>query len=182
MKYLLASVVIAASGAAWADGAAWEGAYAGATFNQGGGGQEYCPCVGTVEYDLVGDMAGIFGGYNMSSGSLVYGAEVAASFGAITEDGFPDYQFTNIVDLKGRVGYDLGTAMVYGTLGYSTADWDQSGTHSSSSGMLLGFGVDVMVGSNVIIGVEMVSRDLHNATEDFDATLETLTLRAGYSF
>jgi len=181
MKHVLAALIIGLGGMAQADGSIWDGPYIGAAFNQGSGDQEYCPCPGPT-YTLTGDMAGLFAGYNLSSGALVYGAEIEASFGSIYEDGFPGYEFTNMIDLKGRVGYDLGTALVYGTLGYSTADWSEKGTHSSTSGMLYGIGVDFRIGQRSALGIEMSSRDMTNATEDFTATVDTLSFRAAMGF
>lgn len=182
MRLVVVGLLVGLAGMAHAEGSIWDGPYVGAAIGQGSGVQEYCPCPGGTVYTLEGGMSGLIAGYNLSSGALVYGAELGASFGSIYEIGFPGYEFTNMIDVKGRVGYDLGSALVYGTLGYSSADWSEKGAHSTASGFLYGVGVDVRIGERYLLGVELLSREMSNSVEDFNATVETVTVRAAMGF
>jgi outer membrane immunogenic protein len=129
----------------------------------------------------------LVGGYNLSSGPFVYGAEIAFLSGSVYEedlngvDTYPDYEFTQFVDLKGRLGYATGDFLVYGALGYSFADWSESGADYDAEGWLAGVGVDYAVGGKYFVGAEYVMRDLH-ANYPFDATVNTFSVRAGIRF
>ncbi len=132
---------------------------------------------------------GVVAGYNFQSGSLVYGAEIAYLTGDVRSSIGTGY--TGVLDLKGRVGYALGDALLFGSLGYSMGQWnDPTGgppEDITTSGISYGVGVDYMVTNNIFVGAEYLIRDLEGdfviyAPFSIVAPLESIELRVGYRF
>ena len=168
---------------------AWDGADVGITLSANVGDQDYCPCDNNSGiYGMTGNTGGLFAGYNYNAGSFVLGGEIAVTAGTVYEesvssdDVYEEYDFEQFIDIKGRAGYDLGQVMAYGVLGYSIAEWSQDGVKSDSTGILFGAGVDYAITDQFIVGAELVSRSLTNDTEDFEATINSLSLRGSYKF
>jgi opacity protein-like surface antigen len=154
MKHFLTTTALAAGLAFTASAttaADWNGAYAGGIFNSDTGHQVY---VGGAEYDLLGEAYGGFVGYNVDAGSFVYGGEVSYSVGGAHEDCCDNYTFTQFVDLKGRVGYEVGDALVYGVAGWSLGIWDDGGNSTPTDGFNAGVGFDYMVADRFFVGAE----------------------------
>ncbi|EIE52014.1 hypothetical protein AL036_14920 [Salipiger aestuarii] len=135
---------------------------------------------GTSEYDENegGGVYGLRGTYDRDYGDWVAG-------------GVLDYQGTDLelddgsnmdsmAKLGGRLGYDRGNALYYGSAGYAHATTDDS---DSSDGYFVGVGVETYVAPNVTLNGEVS----YNVFEDFDDTdLEvgatTATLGVNYRF
>lgn len=165
----------------------WSGFYAGGTVAYGGGDMEYRnPGASWVIEDETG--FGAFAGYNWQRGSLVYGAEL----GVLQYDGFPggfsSESFDMMIDLKGRVGFAAGRALVYGFVGYTMGGYDIPGSGSwDVDGMNYGVGVDVAVYERMFVGVEYMVRDLEaDATmtplQTQESDLDMVQLRVGWRF
>lgn len=165
----------------------WDGAYLGA---QGGyiWANTDSVDVGSAE-DWLG---GINAGYLLSSGRFVYGGELAYSWiNDINIDkksnpvGFGG-SLDGIGQIKAKLGYDLGQALVYGVAGAAYADGDITGPKgkgSSDWGWLAGAGVDYKLTDNWILGGEAVYHQFDNfdgTGTDLDAT--TLVARVEYKF
>jgi outer membrane immunogenic protein len=165
------------------DGGQWGGAYGGLTFSKTSGDMIYDD--GGV-YDLDGQSTGALLGYNYSSGTWVFGAELAYSKGRIEEVGNTNFGFESALDLKARAGYEIGSALVYATVGRTVTQWDEGGLSFDGNGLLYGVGIDYLVSPSFFIGAEYVARDV---TSDWnaigstlDANMNTLSLRAGIKF
>lgn len=98
---------------------------------------------GTVPYAVVG--------YDWQAGNIVYGAALDLSFGSFDafstpngsfscSDGICRSEVSNFASLRGRVGYSLGSALLYGTAGFARADAEG------------GFGSPVVSGSDTMNG------------------------------
>lgn len=159
----------------------WGGFYVGGSFAQFSGTQNYG--LGP-EFDMLGDMASGFAGFNLQSGSFIYGAEAAYSVGSVQQECCQPNQFTDMLDLKARVGVGVGDAMVFGVAGWSLATWDEAGAPElASSGINLGVGVDYLLNDRFFIGAEYLFRDLdEDATAEFSASLQSVQIRAGLKF
>ncbi|MBU2328839.1 MAG: porin family protein, partial [Alphaproteobacteria bacterium] len=107
----------------------------------------------------------VYGGYNMQSGSIVYGAEADISYAG--EDGSAGSQApvgtlkgTQGVNgsVRGRVGYDLNPFLVYGTAGLAVANHELSGAGTDdeklAAGYTVGAGVETFVTDNITARVE----------------------------
>jgi opacity protein-like surface antigen len=167
----------------------WTGGYVGLSFGAASGDADL-PAT-SFDYDD-GTSVGIFGGYNVQSGSLVYGGELGYSSvsdvvyaGAGTDN---ESTFDSMVDLRGRLGYAAGNALLYGALGYAWGETTINGVDTSADGWTFGVGVDYLVSDAVFVGLDWTSRNLDGTYEgtdetfDFDTSLNTLGLRVGLKF
>ena len=132
----------------------WSGAYVGgtATWQKGkfnGQGQDRGHALG----------GGVYGGYNMQSGQIVYGAEADLNYSGIdnTSAGFTAKQGAN-GSIRGRVGVDLNPVLVYGTGGIAASNVEVTSLTGKDDATMLGWtagaGVEAFVTDNVTARVE----------------------------
>lgn len=165
----------------------WSGPYVGLSYGTASGDIDFST---TSPFDVEsGNIAGVYAGYLMQRGSLVYGGELA--YGRISDAaivGFPNSDFANALDLKARVGFAANRALFYGVLGYSKAMFDDTAAiEFDMDGFSYGLGVDLAVSNRFTVGLEYLTRDLSGTssvdpTTTGDASLDTLSLRVGLSF
>ncbi|HHB81169.1 MAG TPA: hypothetical protein ENK83_05410, partial [Aliiroseovarius sp.] len=135
-----------------------------------------------------GPLYGAFAGYNMQSGNMVYGVELAYSAANVQINGgaFPGYSYDRFIDLKGRVGYAMDNVLVYGEIGGSTAHWGGTAEDANVNGLMLGLGVDVAVGDKTFVGLEYVVRDLSGPETLLPAYIrsrqQAIQVRVGLNF
>jgi len=183
---LLAAASVVASGAmAQSATTDWSGFYAGLSAGGYSGMEDFGPD-GSSDYDLSGASRGVFAGYNWTNGAFVYGGELAYTSGEAKENGlsggsiYPEYNYSDFIELKGRVGYSVGAALIYGALGYAMGDYDYSGVHYDVDGAVYGVGVDYAFGK-YFAGAEYLRRDLRSDYPT-DADVDTLSVRFGMKF
>ncbi|PJI92042.1 opacity protein-like surface antigen [Yoonia maricola] len=140
-----------------------------------------------------------FAGYQLQQGDFVIGGELAiGQANGLTADGFDSIATdARLIDIKARVGYDLGETLIYGVAGFSQSrllDVDEEEDFlgldlDTSTGVNYGFGVDYRITNQFTVGAEYLIRDL--ATEDefdeftsvrIDSKVESLGIRAAYNF
>lgn len=125
---------------------------------------------------------GGFAGYNHQFASgLVLGAEVSAFTGTMQFAAPPDLGITT-VDLKARVGYAAGDALIFASGGYTMAYYDNG---DEGTGWNLGAGVDYKVTDNVFVGAEYVYRNITdsvNAPAQWESRFGTIQARVGFRF
>ena len=194
MKHIAAIILatsVTATGA-FAQSADWTGFYVGGSYSDtsdeddlsNGGAFAY-----SLDYD--GSGLGLFAGYNMQRGNLVYGAELAAT--PYTTGNPADHTGTrnHYFDFKGRLGYSAGSALIYGVLGYSTATTVESpgNVDIDTNGINYGVGVDYMVSDRFFMGVELLQRNLDGDYTTsgfpgwtFDGRSQSVSLRGGFKF
>ena len=133
----------------------WSGAYVGGTatwqngkFNGQGNNRAH------------GFGGGVYGGYNMQSGQMVYGGEADLNYSGVDKsaNGFKAKQGAN-GSIRGRVGVDLNPVLVYGTAGVAASNFDvkKPGVGNDDATMLgltAGAGVEAFVTDNVTARVE----------------------------
>lgn len=222
MKYLLGlvalSTVLVAS-TAYADGMPepytppvvlkpynWSGAYIGGHFGWAWTDVDvfdvvpYNPLPNNFSYDLDGPFGGVQAGYNMQSGSIVYGIEGELGYLALdgsgqapSRVGIPGDSISSVDGgiygtIAGRVGFAADGFLVYGKAGWGFADVDASYTDDNAAGGFVlvsgtsrdetinapvyGGGVEFAVTSTATFKVEYLRLD-------FD---ETVTVRATDNF
>jgi outer membrane immunogenic protein len=118
---------------------------------------------------------GPYAGVNFQSGALVYGAELDLSFGSVAADADPSATFNNYTDLdqrwsgnvRVRVGYSVGSALLYVAGGVAFAnikvDDTDAGYGSSSKthvGWTIGAGIEYAPSQNWITRGEYLYSDL----------------------
>jgi outer membrane immunogenic protein len=130
----------------------WAGAYAGGTASWQRG--EFNN--GTKANGLGG---GVYGGYNMQNGQLVYGGEADVNYSGIdsTRNGLTGQQGVN-GSVRGRVGIDLNPVLLYGTAGVAAGNVEMKNAAGSQDRTLLGWtagaGAEAFVTNNVTARVE----------------------------
>ncbi|MBL9053572.1 MAG: porin family protein [Tabrizicola sp.] len=131
-----------------------------------------------------GTVAGVYAGYLVQRGAFVYGGELAYGSTSDTIITIVD-EIERALDLKARLGYSANRALFYGVLGYSTARYSESaGIDLDLNGFSYGIGAEFAVSPRFTLGLEYLSRDLSGEIPGLtaDANLDTLSLRAGFSF
>jgi opacity protein-like surface antigen len=138
----------------------------------------------TFDFDDGSAWGGV-AGYNRQSGRMVYGGEIRMLH-------FPDFEafggttfIEDVTDLRGRVGYVMGDAMIYGALGYSWATFDPGlAPNVDVDGLNLGLGAEYNVTDSIFVGADFTTRDMSGDSggSDYDVIVNTLTLRAGFRF
>jgi opacity protein-like surface antigen len=166
----------------------WNGFYAGGMATSDGGDFDYF-LNGTYDttFAMEGDMYGVFAGYNVQRGAMVYGGEIAYSTGSVFLTGFPTYEFSSMVDVKARVGYAAGNALMYAVVGGSFGPWDNGfDSNYAMSGINFGAGVDLLVTDSIFIGGEYLMRsltgDAGNGVNSYEANMQSIQIRAGTKF
>lgn len=137
-------------------------------------------------YDIEGNVPSFFVGGDWNMGTYTLGAELAFIGGSVFETGYEDeYQYTSLIDLKARIGSDLGTIAPYGVVGVSTGTFEFGDPESeeSVSGFLVGAGVSYDVTAQFGVGFEFLSRqmDLFEA-DNISGDVQSLSLRGYYNF
>lgn len=168
----------------------WSGPYAGLSYGRFSG--DFTSSVGVMSFPTDYESSngpGAFLGYNFQRGQMVYGGELSYSKTSMMIIADGDDFLDSLIDLRGRVGYSVGRALVYGSVGYSRGDLTINGTDNPTvSGASFGVGVDVKVTQQVFVGIDYTSRNLSGTNEnpantfDMDTTVKSVGLRVGISF
>ncbi|TGN57496.1 porin family protein [Paracoccus liaowanqingii] len=178
----------------------WSGFYAGAQIGYGTlgasvdleniPGVDWAPKASLTD----GDFAyGLHAGYNAQRGRFVYGAEFAVSSGNSRLGGSYEgveggAEMDRTSRIVGRVGYDLGDALVYATSGLARAKVSTFGLAGDESytfdGYVLGVGIDFRVTDNVLLGAEYVHEQFTDFRDayGFDGKFSTASLKLSYQF
>ena len=92
--------------------------------------------------DAYGFGGGLYGGYNMQSGQIVYGAEADINYGD-NDTRSPTRKMEQGVNgsVRARVGYDLNPVLVYGTAGVAASSVKATQAGGSDKKTLLGWTV-----------------------------------------
>lgn len=151
----------------------WSGAYVGGgiTYDMG----KFTGSTDGRDADNLGGT--VYGGYNMQSGSIVYGGEADISYNgedgsAGTDAAAGSLKGTQGVNgsIRGRVGYDLNPFLVYGTAGVAVANHELEGNGTNdeklAAGYTVGAGVETFVTDNITARVEYRYSDYQK--RDFD--------------
>lgn len=145
----------------------WSGAYLGGSANYNMG-RFRTP----DDFDATGLGGSVYGGYNMQSGKVVYGAEADIGYSGVDTGAGPGLvgkQGWN-GSVRGRVGYDVAPFLLYGTAGLAVTNNKLSNATDSdkrtSTGYTVGAGAEAMVTNNITARVEYRYSDY--GSRDFD--------------
>ena len=168
----------------------WSGFYGGAALSSVSGNWQHMdtpsgPITNFGDYSSAG-MVSLFAGYNVQSGNLVYGGEFSA--GRASDLCFEDYPgecADKFMDLKGRLGYAFGQALVYGVAGLTQLEYDYAPPAYTLTGVNYGLGVDYRVSDSYFVGGEILHRNTESDEFQGDVTEHSFTsvsLRFGMQF
>jgi len=166
------------------DASAWSGFNIGLQASRAQGTQDYG--AGFV-YDNEGNGFGVFGGYLLSSGPFAYGVEVAYTktdyYQTDVNGPYRDYTFNHTIDLKLRGGYAVERALIYASVGYNWAEWEEGAPSDTyrAKGPVFGLGLDYLVTDSVFLGAEALRRRL-DTDYPHDVDVTTFSLRLGTRF
>ena len=154
----------------------WSGFYA--------GGQLGFADVGSGTGLLDGDnmTGGLLGGYRMDFGQFVGGVEANYDWADI-DLGAGTGSLDNIARLKLIGGFDMGNALVYGTVAAVRASATLPTGDASDNGWGAGIGVDYALSDSMTVGAEVMEHrfdDFAGTGTDLDAT--TVNARVGFKF
>ena len=80
-----------------------------------------------------------------------------------------------------ELGYDVGPALIYATVGYARLDLSAVGVTADGDGVYYGLGVDFMVSDSVSLGIELLRHDFDNFNgNSYDIT--SVGLNIAYRF
>ena len=131
-------------------------------------------------------LGGVVCGYNWQTDYLVYGLEFSSQWGQLEEEDWPDYEFKDLFDIKGRMGRACGDWMPYVSLGYTWSHYEEDYLGLTMDGYNVGVGVDHKLTEQLVIGLEYSLRSLTGAgrydQQKVDAELSTVSLRLLYRF
>jgi len=151
----------------------WTGFYGGAQLGYGdvsdsaGGGGD-------------GMTGGLLGGYRMDFGQFVAGAELNYDWADI-ELGAGN-SLDNIARLKVVGGYDMGNALLYGTVAAVRADATIAGAGVSDNGWGAGLGVDYALTDRMTLGAELMEHRFGSFGGGADIDATTVNARVGFRF
>ncbi|MEJ6509587.1 MAG: outer membrane beta-barrel protein, partial [Octadecabacter sp.] len=136
-------------------------------------------------YEYLQDSAiGVFAGYNWQRGNLVYGGELNVTEGSLVLEGYNE-ELDTTIELRGRVGYAMGDALVYGFFGYGMSEYVYSSSQHDVAGGTYGLGIDYMVTDSIFAGLEVSNRELTGTTgtgTDQTNYIDMISLRIGYNY
>ncbi len=172
----------------------WSGAYAGLSYGRVEA-VTINPAIANSETEFTdGNVMGLFAGYNLQNGRVVYGGEIAYHQidGVESVISGPATNFDTLLDVRARAGMTYGTALFYGAVGYSHAHYNTlvlavpPEAEADFTGFSLGLGAELQLTERVVLGVDYTMRELSGTIEpgnfDREAELDTLTLRASFRF
>ncbi|MEX3015261.1 outer membrane protein [Gymnodinialimonas hymeniacidonis] len=136
----------------------------------------------TLTFD--GEAYGVFAGYNVQNGSTVFGGEVRYLHVDLT-DASGAFEIDTILDIRGRVGLASSDAlMIYGAAGWSTVSTMAGVNAFDMTGFNYGVGVEYNINESLFLGADVTGRQVEGSAGvfDYDAVLNTATLRAGFRF
>lgn len=153
----------------------WSGAYIGAQVNYAD-----IQTDGALGVDGSGALAGLRAGYDLDLGSTVVGGLIQYDGGSIDLDP-SGIEVENVLRVGGRIGYDFGRTLVYGTGGYTSASTNVAG---DADGYFLGIGTEMFVTERVTVGLETIYHDFGDldGAPTVDAEAATVGLNLNFRF
>ncbi|MBY6140818.1 porin family protein [Leisingera daeponensis] len=184
-KVVPALLLLSAATASPALAGDWEGGYIGGQIGYGSGDFD----LGTLtDLDTDGAVGGFTVGYLWELGDWAIGPELQYDFSDLSiNSGGASGDFDGIARLKLRAGYDLGNALLYGSLGFAYTNFDGlsgvTGIDLDDPGYVIGFGYDHQINDRWVIGGEYQYHKFDDfGTDGNDVDFGTLHVRAMFRF
>lgn len=135
-------------------------------------------------FDFDGEVYGVFAGYNFQNGSTIYGGELRYMHTNL-EDAAAGLEVNSILDLRVRVGFVASdNLMVYGAAGWTIAQATAAATDFDMNGFNYGIGAEYNISDSFFVGADVTGRQLDGTLGafDYESTVNTATIRAGFRF
>ena len=172
----------------------WSGPYVGGLVSLNSGSMDYYDDGELTVYPMNDSdfMYGVFAGYQRQMGSFVVGGEVAYQMGEFSFPDYPEDHIDNFLDLKARLGFAAGSALIYATGGYTMGNYSENTGDVVDytidlTGFNVGAGVDFKIGERLFVGAEYLYREtsgVYNEDSDYEGDFQTqsIQIRAGLQF
>ena len=147
----------------------WEGAYIGGKLTHQWGKTKM-----GKDYNAKGFGGGVYGGYNMQDGQIVYGGEADLNYSGIDKT-YKDVEAQQGLNgsLRARVGYDLSPALVYATGGIAATNMEVTDKTSDSNktllGATIGAGVETKITESITARTEYRFTNYQTQTFNLDS-------------
>lgn len=188
-KFSFTAGLIAAALSTQASAADWSGFYAGAIATSDSGDyHEYAiaPSFVGPTFGLSGSTFGAMAGFNVDTGMIVYGGEIAVSAaGSATTNGGPGQYSDGIIDGKIRAGYEFGNALIYLAAGFSAGNFEIYNAPVNVSGYNFGIGLDYQITPTSFVGIEYLARSMNGVVltpDEVEVNVNSISIRYGYLF
>ncbi|MFO8127568.1 outer membrane protein [Yoonia sp.] len=170
-NFLIAAILTVVPASAFAQD--WTGPYAG--FQIGASDID----VDGAPLDGDGPSYGMFAGYNVQNGAVVYGGEI--DYDTTEYDiGNGAVEVDSTTRLKGRLGSDLTAGLVYGAAGIV---WATSPELGDDNGYFIGVGYDAKLMGNAVLGAELLYHDFDDYNDSsLDVGVTTFKARVSFNF
>jgi outer membrane immunogenic protein len=167
----------------------WTGGYIGAGAGANSFNAHASSTTPNIDSTKTGGVGGVFAGYNYQMGKYVIGGEIgyykANDYFFYAPGQFSTTLEQRTTEIKLRAGYDLGKAMVYGSVGWQRAEYSAKAapTKSSKDGYVVGLGADYRLTQHWVAGGELdyaKFTDVTSSKADLSNTI--LSVRLSYLF
>lgn len=190
MKKIIVSAALCALAApalAQSESHNWGGAYIGLAATYVDGKNRYDM---DGEYKLDGrTRPSAFVGFNQQHGRFIIGLEAGSTVGKVSEDGYSDYRYKHIHDVRVRLGHTYDRLMVYVAGGYSRARFETPADRVTKNGFNLGLGVEYALTEDLILGLDYTHRrfkrdgvDVEGGPDHLKSRVDSASLRLSYLF
>ena len=158
-------------------GGDWSGAYVGAQLGYGDVDSNGAAIGGS------GAIGGVHAGYMFDYGKFVAGAELGYDAANINLGRARGDSLDNVARLKLIAGYDMGSTLVYGSVGAAYAEATVTGATLKDNGTFAGIGANFALSDQWSVGGEY----LYHKFDNFDASgvdfdVQTIQAKVSYSF
>ena len=147
----------------------WEGAYVGGKLTH-----QWGKVKQGKDYDAKGFGGGVYTGYNVQNGQIVYGGEVDLNYSGIDKTyGKVNSEQGLNGSLRARIGYDLSPALVYATGGLAATNMEASDKTSDKNktllGATIGAGVETKITESITARTEYRFTNYQTQTFNLDS-------------
>lgn len=164
----------------------WGGFYGGIQLEYGSGDIDYAGVAGAnfPSSDVDGALYGIFAGYRVDYGSVVFGTEFDYMFGSLDADVGGISSIDAIMRATLELGVDAGPAFVYGTAGvHGTFVTTSLGIDDDDWGPVYGVGVDYRLTERTSIGAELLQHEISDFSGGgADISVTTFGVNVAFQF
>lgn len=160
-----------------AQGNDWSGAYVGAQLGYGD------VDANLPAFEGYGGLGGLHIGYRWDWGTFIAGAELNHDTASIDLGAVAGNSIDSIARLKLIGGTEIGTDLLYGTIGAASAEATIAALDASDNGYFYGAGLAHPMWNRWIIGAEVLQHNFDNFDgTGFDLDTTTVTARVGFRF
>jgi len=164
----------------------WTGFYGGVQLEYGRGDIDYGTVPGAAfpDGDIDGHLYGIFVGYRVDYGNIVFGTEFDYMAGSLDSDTPGIDSIDSVMRATLELGVDTGNSFIYGTAGVHGTTVDTTiAMDDMDWGPVYGIGMDYRLTERMTVGAELLQHEVDDFSgSGADLSFTTLGLNVGFQF